>query len=79
MARKVMDCREYPNEAGCTLTIVGEEDEVIRAAAEHAVSIHGETDSPELRHQLRRLLKDEGATPHARRDPAAASERGARH
>lgn len=57
--RKVADCRELPSESGCTLTISGEEDEVVRAAAEHAASVHGHTDSPELREEIRRMLKDE--------------------
>jgi predicted small metal-binding protein len=57
--RKVADCREMPSESGCTLTISGEEDEVLRAAVEHAVSVHGHTDSPELRDQIRSMLKDE--------------------
>jgi predicted small metal-binding protein len=59
MARKVIDCREFPSEVGCTLTISGEEEEVVRAAAMHAADVHGHTDSPELRAQLRGLLKDE--------------------
>jgi predicted small metal-binding protein len=41
------------------LTISGDADEVIRAAAEHAVSVHGHTDGPELREGLRAALKDE--------------------
>ncbi|WP_284577054.1 DUF1059 domain-containing protein [Streptomyces sp. 2P-4] len=57
--RKVADCRDYPSEMNCTLTITGEEEEVIRAAAEHAASVHGETDTPELRETLRKMLKDE--------------------
>ncbi|CAL9493994.1 hypothetical protein SUDANB120_03311 [Streptomyces sp. enrichment culture] len=57
--RKVADCRDYPSEMNCTLTITGEEEEVIRAAAEHAVSVHGETDTPEFRDTLRKMLKDE--------------------
>ncbi|CAL9470127.1 DUF1059 domain-containing protein [Streptomyces albus] len=57
--RKVADCREHPSESQCTLTISGEEDEVVRAAVEHAVSVHGHTDSPELREQIRSMLKDE--------------------
>ncbi|TDE19582.1 DUF1059 domain-containing protein [Actinomadura sp. 6K520] len=57
--RKVADCRELPSESGCTLTITGEEDEVVRAAAEHAASVHGHTDSPELREEIRGMLKDE--------------------
>jgi hypothetical protein len=57
--RKVADCREFPSESNCTLTISGEEDEVVRAASEHAVSVHGHDDSPELREQVRSTLKDE--------------------
>ncbi|WP_217999850.1 DUF1059 domain-containing protein [Actinomadura formosensis] len=56
------DCRDMPSESGCTLTISGEEDEVVRAAAEHAASVHGHTDTPELRKEIRDLLKDEQAT-----------------
>ncbi|MDR7301753.1 DUF1059 domain-containing protein [Haloactinomyces albus] len=61
MARKIADCRRYPSESHCTLTITGEEDEVVRAAAEHAVSVHGHVDSPEMRAQLREFLEDEVA------------------
>lgn len=57
--RKTADCRQYPSESNCTLTISGEEDEVMRAATEHAVSVHGHTDGPELREQIRATLKDE--------------------
>jgi predicted small metal-binding protein len=57
--RKVMDCRSMPSETNCTLTISGEEEEVVRAAAMHAADIHGHTDTPELRQQLRAMLKDE--------------------
>jgi predicted small metal-binding protein len=59
MARKVADCREMPSESGCTLTISGEEDEVVRAAALHAADVHGHTDGPELRDQIRSILKAE--------------------
>jgi predicted small metal-binding protein len=61
MARKMMDCRETPSEMGCTLTIAGEEDEVLRAAVMHAVEAHGHRDTPEFREELRRHLKPEGA------------------
>ena len=36
MARMVADCRDFPSESGCTLTIAGEEDEVVEAASIHA-------------------------------------------
>ena len=57
--RRVADCREFPSESNCSLTIAGEEEEVLRAAAEHAVSVHGHANSPELREQIRGMLKDE--------------------
>jgi predicted small metal-binding protein len=63
MSRKVADCREFPSESGCTLTISGEEDEVVRAASEHAVSVHGHEDTPELRDQVRGMLREEAGAP----------------
>ena len=63
MARKVADCRDMPSESGCTLVIAGEEDEVVRAAAMHAADVHGHEDTPELREQIRGMLKDEVAAP----------------
>jgi predicted small metal-binding protein len=59
MARKMADCRRFPSESNCSLTIIGEEDEVIRTAAEHAVSAHGHDDTPELREQILGMLEDE--------------------
>lgn len=59
MTRKVADCRKMPSESGCTLTISGEESEVVRAAAEHAASVHGHEDTPELREEIRATLEDE--------------------
>lgn len=56
--RKVMDCRTYPSEKGCTLSIEGTEEEVLEAATQHAVTAHGHTNSPELREQIRTLMKD---------------------
>jgi predicted small metal-binding protein len=63
MARKVADCREFPSESGCTLTIAGEEDEVVRAATMHAIDAHAHEDTPELREQIRGMLKDEAPVP----------------
>ena len=61
MSRKVSDCRRMPSESGCSLTISGEEDEVVRASMEHAMSVHGEKDTPELRKMIREGLEDEPA------------------
>jgi predicted small metal-binding protein len=59
MARKYVDCRDMPSESNCSLYISGSEDEVVRAAAEHAASIHGHEDTPEFREEIRSALKDE--------------------
>lgn len=58
MARKIVDCREMPSESGCTLTLTGEEDEVVEAATQHAVAVHGHTDGDELREGIRAGLRD---------------------
>ena len=59
MARKIADCRRFESENNCSLTIIGEEDEVIATAAQHAASARGHQDTPELREQLRGLLEAE--------------------
>ncbi|HVT43696.1 MAG TPA: DUF1059 domain-containing protein [Thermoanaerobaculia bacterium] len=57
--RKVADCRRFPSESNCSLTIAGREDEVLDAAVLHAVNHHGHENTPELRDQIRGLLEDE--------------------
>jgi predicted small metal-binding protein len=57
MARMMADCRRFASESNCSLTIIGEEDEVVRTAAEHAASVHGHEDTPEMREQLREFLE----------------------
>jgi hypothetical protein len=59
MARKIVDCRRWPSESNCSMTFIGEEEEVIRAAAEHAASVHGHEDTAELRDQMRDFLEPE--------------------
>jgi predicted small metal-binding protein len=57
--RKIVDCREFPSETNCSLTIAGTEDEVVKAATEHAVSSHGHTAGPDLVNAIRSSLRDE--------------------
>jgi predicted small metal-binding protein len=57
--RKMIDCRNFPSEKNCTLAISGMEEEVLDAAVHHAVTVHGHQNTPELREQIRTLLKDE--------------------
>jgi hypothetical protein len=65
MTRKFIDCREHPDDTGCTLYLSGDEDHVLQATAEHAASVHGMQDTPELRERFRSMLKDEVARSHA--------------
>lgn len=58
MERKYIDCREYPSEMNCTVTISADSEvELLEAAVQHAVSVHHEQDTPELRDALRKLMK----------------------
>jgi predicted small metal-binding protein len=60
MSRKYIDCREYPSEMNCTVLLAADsDDELLEAAVQHAVAVHGHTDTPELRTQLRALFKEE--------------------
>ena len=59
MSRQIADCRRFESDNNCSLTIIGEEEEVIATAAAHASSAHGHADTPELREQLRALLEPE--------------------
>ena len=50
--RKSIDCRDYPSENNCSLKISG-------TAVQHAASVHGHENTPELREQIKQMLKDE--------------------
>lgn len=57
--RKYIDCRDFPSEKNCSLRIAGTEEEVVRAATQHAVDSHGHTAGPDLENALRDALRDE--------------------
>jgi uncharacterized protein DUF1059 len=57
--RKSIDCRDYPSEKNCSLKISGTEGEVLDSAVLHAISVHGHENTPELRAQIKQMLKDE--------------------
>ncbi|MGE5524867.1 MAG: DUF1059 domain-containing protein [Rhodospirillaceae bacterium] len=60
MSRMYIDCRNYPSEMNCTLAMSADsEEELLEAAVQHAVAVHGHTDTPELRSQIRSLLQSE--------------------
>lgn len=58
MTRKYIDCRDYPSEKKCSLAMSADtDDELVEAAVQHAVAVHGHTDTPELRDWLRQAIK----------------------
>jgi Protein of unknown function (DUF1059) len=69
--RKIADCRRFESENNCSLTIIGEEDEVVDVAAAHAAAAHGHVDGPELREQIRMTLEPEESYVMGQRQPEA--------
>jgi predicted small metal-binding protein len=59
MTRYYVDCREMPSESNCDLAMAGSEEHVLEAAAIHAVTAHQHEDTPELRDEIRKMMKEE--------------------
>ncbi|MEO7401561.1 MAG: DUF1059 domain-containing protein [Polaromonas sp.] len=58
MSRQYIDCREYPSTMNCSVALSADsEKELLDAAVQHAVAVHGHTDSPDLRQQLASMFK----------------------
>jgi len=57
--RRKIRCGDYPSDMGCTVTISGTEEEVLRLSVLHAIDVHGHADTPELREMIRQMMKDE--------------------
>ena len=59
MARKFIDCREFPSEMNCTIALSADsETELLEAAVQHAVAVHGHQDTSDLRDMIRGAMKD---------------------
>src|SRR4029078_6570956 len=58
MARMFVDCRQYPSEMNFTVAISADtKEELVDAAGQHAVAVHGHHDSPQLRQELDKMIK----------------------
>lgn len=58
VGRMFVDCRDYPSEMNCTVAISADtKEELLEAAVHHAVAVHRHQDSPELRHELAKMIK----------------------
>jgi predicted small metal-binding protein len=59
MTRKYIDCRESPSTSNCSVAISADtDDELLEAVVQHAVSVHGHKDTPELRQQIKAGFKE---------------------
>jgi len=60
MTRKYIDRRENPDTARqCTLAISADSDqELIEAAVDHAVKVHGYEDTPDVREQMKDAIQE---------------------
>ncbi|THD43201.1 MAG: DUF1059 domain-containing protein [Bradyrhizobium sp.] len=59
MGRKFVDCRDYPSVMNCSIAISADnEEELIAAAVQHAVAVHGHQDTPEFRAMIAQSIKD---------------------
>jgi predicted small metal-binding protein len=63
MNRKYVDCREFPSDMHCSVAISADSDqELLDAAVQHAVAVHGHQDTQEFRDRLRASIR-EGTPP----------------
>jgi predicted small metal-binding protein len=58
-SKKIHRLQGLPGRKNCSLKISGTEEEVLDAAVQHATSVHGHENTPELREQIKQMLKDE--------------------
>lgn len=58
MSRQYIDCREFPSTMNCSIALAADDpQELLEAAVQHAVAVHGHADTPELRQQLTTMFK----------------------
>jgi predicted small metal-binding protein len=58
MERLYIDCREFPSDMKCTVAIAADsERELVDAAVQHAVAVHGHHDTPEFRSEIRKAIR----------------------
>lgn len=59
MARYYIDCRNYPSEMNCTVALSADtKEELLDAAVQHAVAVHGHEDTPAFRTELQGAFKE---------------------
>ncbi len=57
--REPIDCRLFLADEPCDIAILGDEEELLNIAVQHAVQEHGQQDTPALRQEVRLMLREE--------------------
>lgn len=55
MSRTEFDCARVPGET-CSVRMIGDRDDVLKAAKQHLVSVHGHEDSEQLHKDVTRVV-----------------------
>ena len=60
MARKYIDCRDFsPTDKRCSVAISADStEELVEAAMQHGISVHGYPDTREIRDEIRESIKE---------------------
>ena len=56
--KKSLDCSTMPSEKNCDVYMEGSAEHLESAAVAHAVADHGHQDTPELREEIKKGMKD---------------------
>jgi len=64
MERYCIDCRDYPGgDVKCSVALSADtKEELVEAAVQHGISVHGFKDTPEFREELFKGLKEGACT-----------------
>jgi predicted small metal-binding protein len=61
MATAMFDCARVPEEKNCSVKIIGDHDDVLRAAHDHMVNTHGAT-ADDLQEKVKRVVAEHQTT-----------------
>lgn len=58
MGRVCIDCRDYPSDINCSVSLCADSpEELIEAVVEHGTKVHGYQDTAEFREMIRKDMK----------------------
>ncbi len=59
MARKYIDCRDYPGDIKCSVSLSADTDEeLLEVVVQHGIKVHGYEDTPDFREKIQKEFKE---------------------